>query len=286
MTYIPANLLRGKIQVSYKEGKALLTTDFGMQVVFNGTSTVLVTLDPHYKGKVYGLCGNFNGDPQDEYPVTTPGSPPIKTSMELAQAYWLFDEDHNCCTGCKQGCFCNPGFISSQIGCVRPHQCGCTDSRGKYHSLHSTFWTPDNCGQVCICGSSAAQPSAPEEWSAGSYSTSGLDLTLSIYGLEVVVRKDDPRKVLVDGLYKPLPYSHLTGHVNAYRRPSSRIIHTDVGLQLIIHNTDFCSYDGHYSALCNSIASYAAACQAAQLPVRQWRRDTFCGKLRRTQSAF
>lgn len=190
----------------------------------------------------------------------------------------------------------------------------------------------------------------------------------------------------VDGLYKPLPYSHLTGHVNAYHTPSSIIIHTDVGLQLIVHNTgtlmvilpssygssvsglcgnantdpyddqimsneelaqndlefahswrslgaeacrsncssrqkhcpvvqklfegsdfcevllnelgpfagcasvlspklyfhscvtDSCSYDGHYSALCNSIASYAAACQAAQLPVRQWRSDTFCGE--------
>lgn len=189
----------------------------------------------------------------------------------------------------------------------------------------------------------------------------------------------------VDGLYKPLPYSHQTGNVNAYRTPSSLIIHTDVGLQLIVYNTgtlmvilpssygssvsglcgnantdpdddqmmpneelaqnrlefahswrplgaeacrsncssrlkrcpveaerlfedfcgvllnelgpfadcasvlspkhyfhscvaDSCSYDGHYSALCNSIVSYAAACQAAQLPVRQWRSDIFCGE--------
>lgn len=191
----------------------------------------------------------------------------------------------------------------------------------------------------------------------------------------------------VDGLYKPLPYTHQTGHVNAYRTPSSLIIHTDFGLQLIVYNTgslmvilpssysssvsglcgnanadpgddqmmpneelaqnrlelahswrsqgaeacrfncsprqkhcpvqakklfegsdfcgvllnelgpfadcasvlspklyfqscvtDCCSYDGHYSALCNSIASYAAACQAARLPVRQWRSDTFCGE--------
>lgn len=41
---------------------------------------------------------------------------------------------------------------------------------------------------------------------------------------------------------------------------------------------DSCSYNGHYSALCSSIASYAAACQAAELPVRQWRSDTFCGE--------
>lgn len=43
---------------------------------------------------------------------------------------------------------------------------------------------------------------------------------------------------------------------------------------------DSCFYDGYYSALCNSVASYAAACQVSQLPVRQWRSDTFwkcCG---------
>uniref|UniRef100_A0A8D2ZEQ9 VWFD domain-containing protein n=1 Tax=Scophthalmus maximus TaxID=52904 RepID=A0A8D2ZEQ9_SCOMX len=548
------------------DGKTLLKTDFGMRVVFGWNSTV-VTLDPRYKGKVYGLCGNFNGDLKDEYPVATPGSPPIKTSVELAQAYQLSDADRDCGTGCEQkldvtplpahnvsdvsshrlcevltdqngplancrsrvnpdsfyescledhlnnglsevaldqaiqsysivceesrviysdkviavhcppnshyktcgsacpplcefnatvcnkacvqGCFCNPGFIRSPRGCVHPHQCGCTDSRGEYHSLNSTFWIPDNCGQLCICGPAPGevhcrpaqcprgmvckqlhhkrmcQPENPKNCTivTGLHFTTfdghyfdfrdkcayslvqtnsspmgltpfritisdascqkrlfhSLTLTLSIYGLEVVIRKDDPGKVLVSilrGLH--LPYSHQTGHLNAYHTPSSIIIHTDVGLQLIVHNSrslmvilpssygssvsglcgnanndphddqmisteelahswrsggaetcrsncssglkhcpveaqkpfegsgfcgvllnklgpfadcasvlspkpyfdscvaDSCSFHGHYSALCNSIASFAAACQAAQLPVRQWRSDTFC----------
>lgn len=101
VTNIPVNLLRGKIQVSSKEGKAVLTTDF-MRVVFDGNSTTILKLDPYYKGKVYGLCGNFNGDPQDEYPVTTPGSRPVNTTAALTEAYRLFDGDDNCCTGCKQ----------------------------------------------------------------------------------------------------------------------------------------------------------------------------------------
>ncbi|KAM3613584.1 uncharacterized protein V6R79_001825 [Siganus canaliculatus] len=573
VTYIPVNLLRDKIQVSVKEGKIQLETGFGMLVVFDGNSTVLVTLDPRYKGRVYGLCGNFNGDSQDEYPAPTPGSSPIKTSVELAQAYQLFDEDQNCCTGCTQkiddanlmadpvpevisghkspcaaltdrgsplahchrrvdpgsfyescvsnykqnrksnvalqqavhsysivcdvptyhvgvtadvrcppnshyktcgsacpptcqfnatvcnkacvqGCFCNPGFIQSPAGCVRPHQCGCTDSRGKYHNLNSSFWVPDHCGQFCTCGPSArevhcrpdhcprgmvcrhqnqqrvCQPETPLNCTivTGMHFTTfdghqfdfrdsctyslvqttsshtepfnitlsdanchkrlfhSLSLTLSIYDLEVAVKKDDPVKVLFDGLQKPLPYTHQTGRVSAYRTPSSLLIHTDVGLELVIYNTgtlmitlpssygsfvsglcgnanadpdddqmmpdgklaqnrlelahswrsqgadacrhscssklnrcpaealelfegsdfcgvllnelgpfadcalvlnpkhyfhscvaDSCSYGGHYSALCSSVASYAAACQAARLPVRHWRSDTFCG---------
>ncbi|XP_059194717.1 IgGFc-binding protein-like isoform X2 [Centropristis striata] len=574
VTYLPVNLLRGKIQISSKDGKTLLKTDF-MHIVFNGYSTALVTLDPHYKDRVYGLCGNFNSDSQDEYPAATPGSPPINTSVELAQAYRLFDGDQDCCTGCEQkpddvnlaadlsedlsserrrcsvltdsngpfahchsqvnpdsfyesclvghhnrgsevalnkaiisysivcdktndgwqdgvtvdvhcppnshyktcgtacppscqftttvcnkkcvpGCFCDPGFIRSPLGCVHPHQCGCRDSRGKYHNLNSTFWTPSDCGQLCICGPSTGemgcspahcprgmvckqlqhqrlcQPEKPQNCSivtglhfttfdghhfdfrdSCSYSLietkanltgltpfkitisdaschkrlfHSLDLTLSIYGVKVEVRKGHPGKVLIDGLYKTLPFSHLAGHVTAYQTPSSIIIHTDVGLQLMIYNTgtlmvvlptsysssvsglcgnansdphddqmmpneelaqntlefahswrslgaeacrsncssrlkhcpagaqelfagsdfcgvllnelgpfadcasvlspkhyfhscvaDSCSSGGHYSALCSSVASYAAACQAAQLPIRQWRSDTFCG---------
>lgn len=94
---IPVNLLRGKIKVSHKGGKTLLKTEFGLHVVFNGNSAVLVKLDPHYKGKVYGLCGNFNGEPKDEYPEAMPGSPPINTSVEFALAYQLFDGE-NCFT--------------------------------------------------------------------------------------------------------------------------------------------------------------------------------------------
>ncbi|KAM6995326.1 IgGFc-binding protein [Tautogolabrus adspersus] len=574
-TYVPVNLLQGKIQVSDKEGKAQLKTDFGLHIVFGGNSTVVVTLSPTYKGQVYGLCGNFNGDHQDEMAVTKPSSPPTNSSVEFAQAYRLSDGDDTCCTGCKReprvtfpadpvsevaashrrlcevlkdkrgpmaychslvapesfyesclsdlmqngtlqavldqaissysivceassddyrsevtadvrcppnsyyrtcgtacppsceynttvctkacvmGCFCDPGFITSQTGCVRPHQCGCTESTGKYHSLNSTYWTPDNCGELCTCGPATGevhcqpdhcprgmvckqlhrkkmcQPEKPMNCTmvTGLHFTSfdghhfdyrdscsyslvqtksniteltpftitisdaichkrlfySLNLTLSIYDMEVVVGKHDPGKVFVDGLHEPLPYSHPTGHVNAYRTPSSLVIHTDVGLQVVVYNTgtlmvilsrsyassvsglcgnansdpeddlmmpneeqaqnklefvhswrsrgaeacrddcifrlkhcpveaqklfegsdfcgvllnelgpfadcssvlspkhyfhscveDVCSYSGHYSALCSSIASYAAACQAAQLPVRHWRSDTFC----------
>lgn len=166
-----------------------------------------------------------------------------------------------------QGCFCNPGFIRSPTGCVRPHQCGCRDSRGKYHSLNATFWEPEDCGQLCGCGPvtgevhcrparcprgmvckqlhhrRVCQPENPLNCTivTGLHFTTfdghhfdfrdscayslvqtksnltgqtpfsvtisdascrkrlfhSLNLTLSIYGLEVAVRKDDPGKVLV-----------------------------------------------------------------------------------------
>ncbi|KAM9852133.1 IgGFc-binding protein-like [Aulostomus maculatus] len=526
VNYIPINLLRSKIQISDKEGKALLKTDFGMQVIFDWNTTVLVILQPHYKGKVYGLCGNFNGNSQDEYAVNAPGFlvHPVKTSLELALAYRLFDGDWTCCSGCKQksdemtlndtffssshigqcaviidpngpysschsrvnpdsfyqscivdlmhgrgsvaalkqacvqGCFCKPGFLRSPEGCVFPQQCGCTDSGGKYHSLNTTFWTPEDCGQTCVCGPATGEVTcSPSQCPRGmvckkrhhkrmcetespmnctvvtglhfttfdghhfdfrdscayslvqtNYNVTSLTpfnitfsdaschkrffhsftLTLSVYGLEVTLTKTDPGRVVVNGLHKPLPFSHDKGHVTAYQTPSSLVIQADMGLQLLIYKTgtmmvilpssyrssvsglcgnantdrhddqrmpneqeaqntlefahswrlggsqacrssctprmkhcpaeaqklfegsdfcevllnelgpfadcasglspkqyfrscvaDTCFYGGHYSALCSAITAYAAACQAAQLPVRRWRSDTFCNML-------
>uniref|UniRef100_A0A3Q2YAJ3 IgGFc-binding protein-like n=2 Tax=Hippocampus comes TaxID=109280 RepID=A0A3Q2YAJ3_HIPCM len=575
VNYIPVTLLWGKIEVSNKEGKTLLKTDFGLRVLFDWNTTILITLDPNYKDIVYGLCGNFNGDTQDDFAIHLHGVRLAKTSVELAQAYRVFDGDHNCCTGCEknaldnstlledlsngivvtrrshcddlidpagpfahchthlssdsfyqsciadliqgrseaflkqattsysviceelsdyvapeltivarcppnshyktcgsacpptceskkrvchsacvQGCFCNPGFINSPEGCVPPKQCGCTDPRGKYHRLKSTFWIPDDCGQLCICKSGEpkcslsrcpkgmsckqlpdkrmCQADKPQNCSivTGMHFTTfdghsydfrdscayvlvqattningsepfnitisdaschkrffhSLTLTLSIYNLKVVVGKGDSDKVLVNGLHKPLPYSHHTGHFTAYQTPSSLVIHVDMGLQVTVYKTgtvmvglpssyesfvrglcgnansdpyddqimpdeeeaqntlefvhswrlggamacrsrctsrpkncpadarkrfegtnfcgilrdefgpfaecllvlspklyfhnclaDACFYGGHYLALCNSITAFAAACQAAQLPIRHWRSDTFCG---------
>lgn len=182
---------------------------------------------------------------------------------------------------CVKSCFCNPGFIRSPEGCVSPQQCGCTDSRGKYHSLNSTFWIPDNCGQLCVCGPATGQvrcspsqcprgmvckelhhkivcqPEKPLNCTivTGLHFTTfdghhfdfrdscayslvqtnsnltgltafnitisdanchkrlfhSLTITLSIYGLMVVLRKDDPGKVLVStlqGLNKMLKLNH------------------------------------------------------------------------------
>ncbi|XP_077431132.1 IgGFc-binding protein-like isoform X2 [Vanacampus margaritifer] len=576
VNYIPVALLRGKIEVSNKEGKTLLETDFGLHVLFDWNTTILITLDPNYKEIVYGLCGNFNGDPQDDFAIHLDGFPPVNTSVELARAYRVFDGDKNCCTGCEknqldnttlledmpkginvshksycgdlidptgpfahcyshvnpgsfyqsciadlmqgkpeasleqitssysvvceqlndyfppeliidvkcppnshyktcgsacppncevedrlchqacvQGCFCDPGFISGPEGCVPPQQCGCTDSKGKYHPVNSIFWIPDDCGQLCICkpGETRCRPSqCPEGMSCkqlpnkrrvcqtdkplncsivtGLHFTSfdghhfdfrdscayilvqtnaninglqpfnitisdaschkrlfySLTLTLSIYNLKIVVDKEDPGKV--NGLHRILPSSHHPGHFNTYQTPSSLVIHVDMGLQVIVYKTgtvmvvlpssyesavrglcgnansdpyddrimpdgtmaqntlqfahswrlggpmacrsrctskpkicpadlqkrfegtefcgvltdqrgpfaqcalvlspkmyyhncleDTCFYGGHYLALCNSIAAYAAACQAAQLPIGHWRADTFCGMI-------
>ncbi len=142
--------MEGKIQVSHKEGKVLLKTDFSLRVVFDGNSTVLISLDPQYKGKVYGLCGNFNDDPQDENPVTLPGSPPIKKTEELAEAFRLVDEDLYC-TGFKQKLaeVTSPAQNSEVVSSHRRQCAVLSDQNGPVGHCHGRV-NPDSFYESCI----------------------------------------------------------------------------------------------------------------------------------------
>lgn len=149
MAFIPVNLLRGKINVSHKGGKTLLKTEFGLHVVFDGNSAVLIKLDPHYKGKVYGLCGNFNGEPKDEYPEATPGSSPINTSVEFALAYHLFDGD-NCFTENKLEEATLSADHVSRVASSHKKRCAVlSDQNGPMAYCHSQV-DPDSFYRSCL----------------------------------------------------------------------------------------------------------------------------------------
>ena len=44
-----------------------ITTDIGLTVRYDGVYNVYVTLKARYKGKTLGLCGNYNGNPNDDF---------------------------------------------------------------------------------------------------------------------------------------------------------------------------------------------------------------------------
>ncbi|XP_061094998.1 IgGFc-binding protein-like [Conger conger] len=309
---------------------------------------------------------------------------------------------------CENRCTCDPSTrtaVCVRVRCPAGHRCRLLDGvRGCYPTgvvyctlmggLHfrtfngHTFDFRD--GYTYSLAASAAPLRAghlvPFQISIGSASGStrlflSLDLRVQVYGKDLVIRKEHPHRLTVDGLYAPLPYSLNKGQILAYHSPSSITIQTDFGLQVALYRTgtitvvlpvwyssvlqglcgkpsdpkgmfimrtgqvgslqeftdswktkaagrtltsdlkrcskeerdvfkdfhfcqvlldeqgpfkecngvldpelfydsclkDTCAYGGHPTAFCNSISDYATACQAANLTVREWRRDTFCG---------
>uniref|UniRef100_A0A3Q1GW32 Fc gamma binding protein n=1 Tax=Acanthochromis polyacanthus TaxID=80966 RepID=A0A3Q1GW32_9TELE len=65
--YVPVNLNDGEVLV-YQEGNHyVIETNFGLRVTYDLVYHVTVTVPGNYRGKVCGLCGNFNGDQKDDF---------------------------------------------------------------------------------------------------------------------------------------------------------------------------------------------------------------------------
>ena len=44
-----------------------ITTNIGLTVLWDGNMNLHVMLSPQYRGKTVGLCGNYNGNPHDDF---------------------------------------------------------------------------------------------------------------------------------------------------------------------------------------------------------------------------
>lgn len=67
---MPVNLKDNKLVVSQRGFTAVIETDFGLTVSYNWDHKLVITLSKEFQGKTCGLCGNFNGNPKDDF--TTP----------------------------------------------------------------------------------------------------------------------------------------------------------------------------------------------------------------------
>ncbi|XP_030399072.1 IgGFc-binding protein-like [Gopherus evgoodei] len=99
---LPVTLEAGKIKLSQSERRPVLQTDFGLQVRYNSDWAVIVTLASSYFGSTCGLCGNFNGDSDDEETLSNG----TKASSVLAwlDSWRVEDSDPSCRDSCQGKC--------------------------------------------------------------------------------------------------------------------------------------------------------------------------------------
>lgn len=63
----------------YRRGpEAVIQTDFGLIVTYNWENRVTVTVPSVYANTLCGLCGNFNGNPDDDAPMSMSNLVPSK----------------------------------------------------------------------------------------------------------------------------------------------------------------------------------------------------------------
>ncbi|XP_066575341.1 IgGFc-binding protein [Amia ocellicauda] len=94
--------LNGGNMVVYRSGfYAILETSFGLKVAFNWNDALFVYLASTYKGAVCGLCGNYNGKPQDDLQMKDSRLAPNPTDFGQS---WQVAEIPGCVHGCQGTC--------------------------------------------------------------------------------------------------------------------------------------------------------------------------------------
>ncbi|XP_026150193.1 uncharacterized protein LOC113122824 [Mastacembelus armatus] len=98
---LPVSLAEGRVSVYLSGMFAVVTTDFGLKLSFNWESAAFVTLPSTYMEAVCGLCGNYNGKPQDDL-IPKNGDKPVSPA-DFGDS-WQVAEIPGCVRGCEGVC--------------------------------------------------------------------------------------------------------------------------------------------------------------------------------------
>ncbi|KAM7138223.1 IgGFc-binding protein-like isoform 7-T7 [Macrochelys suwanniensis] len=100
--HLPISLNNGALQL-YQSGTSLvLRTDFNLRVYYDWNNHLRVTVPNAFSDSLCGLCGNYNGDPSDDF--RTPDGDLAPSVAALGKSWAVEDEDQFCWHDCIGGC--------------------------------------------------------------------------------------------------------------------------------------------------------------------------------------
>ncbi|XP_056457899.1 IgGFc-binding protein [Gadus chalcogrammus] len=130
---LPLSLAGNRVSV-YKSGRyAVVSTNFGLKVIFDWERALFVSVPSSYMGQVSGLCGNYNGKAEDD--LTPKDGMAIVPQAEFG-ASWQVENIPGCVDSCKGKC---PNCDITQ---KRRYETGTfcgilTDPKGPFRDCHS-----------------------------------------------------------------------------------------------------------------------------------------------------
>ncbi|XP_030019377.1 alpha-tectorin-like isoform X1 [Sphaeramia orbicularis] len=98
---LPLLLNRGLVSIYASGHRTFVDSDFGLSVSYDGWSTVSITVPSNYSGRTCGLCGNFNGNRNDDF--MTPSGVVVTSPSEFGTA-WKVVGNYSCSDGCGTSC--------------------------------------------------------------------------------------------------------------------------------------------------------------------------------------
>uniref|UniRef100_A0A8C0JFX7 VWFD domain-containing protein n=1 Tax=Chelonoidis abingdonii TaxID=106734 RepID=A0A8C0JFX7_CHEAB len=100
--HLPISLNNGALRL-YQSGTSLvLLTNFNLRVYYDWNNHMRVTVPNDFSDSLCGLCGNYNGDPSDDF--RTPDGDQAPSVTALGKSWVVEDEDYFCWHDCIGGC--------------------------------------------------------------------------------------------------------------------------------------------------------------------------------------
>lgn len=150
---LPASLSEGRLRVYQSGTRGIIELDFGLVISYDWDSQLTLSLPKRFQDQVCGLCGNYNGDPADDF--LTPDLEQAPNALEFANSWKLDDGDYLCDDGCHNSCpSCTPGQMQHYKG---DRLCGMLAlSTGPFSACHELLdpkpFLEDCVFDLCVTG--------------------------------------------------------------------------------------------------------------------------------------
>ncbi|XP_070767732.1 IgGFc-binding protein-like [Enoplosus armatus] len=150
-TELPLLLEEGSISVTESGIQGKLQSDIGIEVTFDWAALVLVSISSSYYGNVVGLCGNYNGNTEDE--LTAAGGSAAANVTDWAGSWSIADDDPFCYHHCEG--VCPQCSDEDRVRYTGPGFCGIlSDKAGPFAGCHGSLpvadFVSDCLYDVCI----------------------------------------------------------------------------------------------------------------------------------------
>uniref|UniRef100_A0A8C9YAT7 VWFD domain-containing protein n=1 Tax=Sander lucioperca TaxID=283035 RepID=A0A8C9YAT7_SANLU len=134
LTKLPVLLEAGSISITQSGIKCIIQSNFGIMVTFDWSTQIMVSISSSYYGNVGGLCGNYNGNKEDE--LAAAGGSTAVNVTQWAELWSIEDYDPFCYHYCEGKCpqshlKMNPDLYTG------PEYCGIlSDTKGPFSGCH------------------------------------------------------------------------------------------------------------------------------------------------------
>ncbi|XP_076431039.1 IgGFc-binding protein-like [Peromyscus maniculatus bairdii] len=143
---LPASLSDGRLRVYQSGTQGVVELDFGLVVTYDWDCQLTLSLPKRFQDQVSGLCGNYNGDPADDFRM--PDGKQASDVLNFTKSWKLDNGDLLCDDGCFGNC---PSCTTSQTQFFKG-DCLCgilTLSTGPFADCHD-FLDPKPFLEECV----------------------------------------------------------------------------------------------------------------------------------------